>query len=84
MKEADNAAEFARKHKNPMANVKAAELRAKLSGLLIERVEVFSADLKGAIEKAEARVINVTSNTTEGTALDLIASDPASGFEMHN
>lgn len=46
MKEAEDAAAFAKLHKNPMANVKACELRAKLSGLLIERVEVLEVDLK--------------------------------------
>jgi phage terminase small subunit len=40
MKEAEDAAAFAKIHKIPMANVKACELRAKLSGLLIDRVEV--------------------------------------------
>ena len=60
MKEAEDAAEFAKLHKNPMANVKACELRAKLSGLLIDRVEVVEVDLTGALARAEARVLNVT------------------------
>ena len=60
MKEADDAAKFSKLHKNPMANVKACELRAKLSGLLIDRIEVVPVDLRGALEAAESRVINVT------------------------
>lgn len=58
MAEADSAAQFARLHKNPMAFVKAVELRAKLSGLLIEKIEVFSADLRGALDAAKLRVVN--------------------------
>lgn len=85
MKEAEDAADFAKKHKNPMANVKAVELRAKLSGLLIERVELFSMDLKGSLEQAKARVLNVTSsNKSEGTALDLIALDPPTDSDLPN
>jgi hypothetical protein len=42
-----------------MTNVKACELRAKLSGLLIDRVEVLGVDLRGALEAAERRVIDV-------------------------
>ena len=57
MKEADSAARFAREHKNPMALVKATELRAKLSGLLIDRVELVTVDLSGAIARAEGRVL---------------------------
>lgn len=39
MKEAEEAIEFARQTKNANAYVKAVELRSKLNGLLIERVE---------------------------------------------
>ena len=59
MQEALDVIAFAKKHENAMAYCKAVELRAKLSGLLIDRVEVFSMDLKGAIEKAEHRVLTV-------------------------
>jgi hypothetical protein len=67
MREADDAAAFAKLHKNPMALVKAFELKAKLSGLLIDRVEVATVDLRGALEAAERRVINVT-NVTNGAS----------------
>jgi hypothetical protein len=60
MKEADEVCAFAKLHKNAMAYMKATELRAKLSGLLVDRVEVVSVDLTGALERAERRVINVT------------------------
>jgi hypothetical protein len=64
MREADDAAAFAKLHKNPMALVKAFELKAKLSGLLIDRVEVATVDLRGALEAAERRVINVTNGAS--------------------
>lgn len=58
MKEADDAAKFAKLHKNPMANVKAVELRSRLSGLLVDKVEVVSVDLTKALAAAEARVLH--------------------------
>ena len=42
-----------------MAYCKATELRAKLSGLLIDRIEVVPVDLKGALEQARHRVVMV-------------------------
>ena len=56
MNEAKEARDFAIEHENPMAVVKATELRAKLSGLLIDRVEIATVDLTGALAKAQARV----------------------------
>jgi len=79
MKEADDAAAFARKNKNSMALVKACELRAKLSGLLIDRIEVVPVDLRGVLEKAERRVINVTplfSNDTFASSIHWAANIP--------
>lgn len=49
--------DFAKANKNAMAYFKAVEHRAKLSGLLIGRVEVGTVDLKGALE-ACTRVLN--------------------------
>lgn len=60
MQEAKEARDFALLNKNPMAVVKATELRAKLSGLLIDRVEISTVDLTGALSRAEQRVLNVT------------------------
>jgi len=58
MAEAGEAIEFAKKHGNSMALVKAIELRSKLSGLLIERVEakVAVVDIRSALEEAKGRV----------------------------
>lgn len=63
MDEALKAMDFAFETKNANAVVKACELRAKLSGLLIERVEVFSADLRGALLEASKRVIQSSPNS---------------------
>ena len=60
MKEAEDVCAFAKLHKNAMAYCKGTELRAKLSGLLIERVEIATVDLAAALERAERRVIDVT------------------------
>ena len=68
MAEANSAAEFARKTRNAMAVVKSAELRAKLSGLLIERVEVFAADLRGALDDAKLRVVNAVALPDRGSS----------------
>ena len=56
----DEKLEFAKKHGNSMALVKAIELRSKLSGLLIDRAEVKVAvvDVRAALEEAKARVRN--------------------------
>ena len=59
MGEAKDAMDFAYKTDNASAYVKAVELRSKLSGLLIDRVEVFTMDLKGALDKAASRVVNI-------------------------
>jgi hypothetical protein len=67
MQEAKEARDFAIKHENPMAVVKATELRAKLSGLLIDRVEVVTVDLRGSLEQAEKRVLNVMPTCTQVT-----------------
>src|SRR6185369_15068226 len=58
MKEAEDVCAFAKLHKNAMAYCKGTELRAKLSGLLIERVEIATVDLTAALERAERRVSN--------------------------
>lgn len=60
MQEAKEARDFALANKNPMAVVKATELRAKLSGLLIDRVEIATVDLTGALARAEQRVLTTT------------------------
>lgn len=56
LKDCDTAVAFAIERKVPMAVVKAYELKAKLSGLLIDRVEAVTVNLKGALELARARV----------------------------
>ena len=64
MAQAQKGIDLAERHKNPMAFIKGCELRAKLSGLLIDRVEVVTVDLKGALEAAKTRVLTVFDSTS--------------------
>ena len=70
MEEAAFARSFAIEHENPMAVVKATELRAKLSGLLIDRVEVATVDLRGALQRAETRVLTVLASPAQAAVLE--------------
>ena len=76
MREAEEVCAFARKHKNAMAYCKGTELRAKLSGLLIERVETVTVDLRGSLDQARERVLKVIEHA-QRTAIP--ASIPATG-----
>lgn len=60
MEEAKEGMTFAKQTNNANAYVKAVELRAKLSGLLVDRVELFTADLRGALLEASKRIIHVS------------------------
>ena len=62
----DNAAAFAMKHKNSMALVKARELKSKLAGLLIERVEQVTVDLTAALAEAKSRALSHKNITITG------------------
>jgi hypothetical protein len=70
---------FAKSKGNAMAYCKTVELRAKLSGLLIDRVEVFSADLKGALEAARNRVVMVNAPPPQPCVNPGPATDPPRG-----
>jgi hypothetical protein len=67
MREADEVCAFAKLHKNAMAYMKATELRAKLSGLLIDRVEIAAVDLTGALARAEARGLDAVNGKGMGS-----------------
>ena len=58
MKEANEVIEFAKKHKHPTAYFFAVRHRAHLSGLLVDRFEIATVDLTGALSRAEQRVLN--------------------------
>jgi hypothetical protein len=59
MQESLEVIDFAKQNKNAMAYFKAVEHRAKLSGLLIERVDVRAVvDVRAALEDARSRVQN--------------------------
>ena len=59
MKEAEEVIEFAKAHKHPTAYFFAVRHRAHLSGLLVDRIEVATVDLTGALARAEKRVLDV-------------------------
>lgn len=63
MEEAAQSMIYAKEKGNAMAYVKAVELRCKLSGLLIDRIQVEKVDLTAALEAAQARVIEVSVET---------------------
>ncbi len=78
MREANDAATFARANKNSMALVKAVELLARLSGLLIDRLELVPpVDMKKALAEAERRVIQV--NPPSGGGVSLAAPGTVNG-----
>jgi succinate dehydrogenase/fumarate reductase flavoprotein subunit len=69
MQEAMDDHKFAVEKGNAMAAVKATELRAKLSGLLIDRVEIATVDLTGALQRAEQRVLSIPASAHTPQAL---------------
>jgi hypothetical protein len=79
MREAQAVCAFAKKHRNAMAYCKGTELRARLSGLLIDRVEVVTVDLKGALLAAERRVLSTPCNGAVAAGPDLLADPAVSG-----
>ena len=60
MQEADDVIAFAKAKGNAMAYCKELDLRAKLGGILIDRVEIATMDRTGALEAAERRVLDIT------------------------
>ncbi|MCM3901640.1 MAG: terminase small subunit [Pyrinomonadaceae bacterium] len=68
MKEAEECLRFSKEHKQCMAYVRAVELRSRLSGLLIDKVEIVSVDLTKALAEAEQRVLGPIDVTPAGAA----------------
>jgi len=68
MQEALDVIEFAKQHKNAMAYFKGVELRSRLSGLLIDKVEVVTVDLVAALQLAEQRVLKQLPAPGNGTS----------------
>jgi hypothetical protein len=52
---------FAKQKGNAMAYFKAVEHRAKLCGLLVDRVQVEKVDIRAALLEAEARLVKIPS-----------------------
>jgi hypothetical protein len=61
-RETQDVINFAKLNKNA-AYFKVVEHCAKLSGLLIDKIEVVTVDLKGALEEARSRVVDVRTIT---------------------
>lgn len=60
MRESEEVIAFAKEHRNAMAYFKAVEHRAKLSGLLIDRIQVATVDVRSALEEAHRRIRNIS------------------------
>ena len=73
MQEAADTMQFAKEKGNPMAYCKAVELRAKLSGLLIEKHEVVSVSLTEALalakQRAQSRLVLVSTDPSNGASV---------------
>lgn len=76
MRETDRALDFAYEQGHAMAVVKCLEHRARLAGLLIERIQVESVDLTAALEAARARAQARLINVPPAPELVRIANDP--------
>ena len=59
MAESLEVIQYAKEKGNAMAYFKAVEHRAKLSGLLIDRIQVEKVDIRSAIIEAEARLVEL-------------------------
>jgi Terminase small subunit len=60
VQEIDKAVVFACQQKNPMSIAKLLENKGKLFGLYVDRYQEVPLDLRGALDRAEARVLNMT------------------------
>ncbi len=72
MTESLEVIEHAKQTRNSMAYFKAVEHRAKLSGLLIERIHIEKVDLSEALRQANLRILDVIQ---PGLELPTLASD---------
>ena len=82
--QAQEGIDFAKQNKSAMAFIQGCTLKSKLAGLLVDRVEVVTVDLKGALTEARGRVINVFNimprprDESVPASKVLIAAQPAS------
>jgi hypothetical protein len=84
MKEAEEVIEFAKKHKHPTAYFFAVRHRAHLSGLLVERVEIATVDLRASIDGARDRVLKVIDQAQRtalsGPSVPVTTKDTSVGY----
>jgi hypothetical protein len=69
--EIDKAVVFGYTQKNPMSVAKLLELKSKLFGLLVDRVEISTVDLKGSLLAAQTRVLNAIDITPRQPCAEL-------------
>jgi hypothetical protein len=84
MQEAMDVIEFAKGTKNAMAYYKAIEHRARLAGLLVERIHLQAemVDLRSALQEARTRVINPPLALCQhATVVDPFAECPEDGTD---
>jgi len=79
VREIDKAIVFGYSVSNPMSVAKLLELKSKLFGLLVDRVEIATVDLKGALEAARNRVVMVNAPPPQPCANQGPATDPERG-----
>jgi len=75
VKEIDKAIAFGYAKGNPMSIAKLLEAKGRLFGLYVDRVQIESIDLKGAMEAAKLRVINLVPQPHSQAQLEQ-ATDP--------
>jgi phage terminase small subunit len=70
--------EFARQHRNPMAAIKGLELIAKLTGQLVERVQIETPSIAAALAEARSRRVSVDGGKVQLTSIPAPAkAEPA-------
>jgi hypothetical protein len=77
VKEIDKAVLFAYAQKNAMAIAKLLESKGKLFGLYVERVQIETVDLKGALHEARTRVFSIETLQRDASVTKVLTAGPA-------
>jgi hypothetical protein len=81
--EVDKAIAFAYEQESPPSLPRLLELKSKLHGLLIDRVEVVTMDLSGALQQAQHRVLSLV-NPIGGSGVVGTQEDSGSHVETRD
>lgn len=82
MHDADDAIAFAKQHKQASAMVKAVELKARLAGLLRDKLDITvgtQPDIVGALDAARARVLRPMCDSAPAIEGDFVALPASAG-----